>query len=57
MDFPSQRIELPRGTHFACRPQLAFPNHMHEFDAGKRHRGGPEGFEPQRWPLDNSRQG
>jgi transposase-like protein len=34
-----QRIELPCRAHFACRPQLAFPDHVHEFDAGKRHRG------------------
>jgi hypothetical protein len=34
-----QRIELPSGTHFACRPQLAFADHVHEFDASKGHRG------------------
>jgi hypothetical protein len=34
-----QRIELPSRTHLACRLQLTFPNHVHEFDAGKRHRG------------------
>jgi len=31
-----QRIELPGRTHFACRPQLAFPDHVHQFDAGAR---------------------
>jgi hypothetical protein len=35
----SQRIELPRRAYFACRPQLAFPNHVHEFDTGKRYGG------------------
>jgi hypothetical protein len=30
---------IPPATHFARRQQLAFPDHMHEFDAGKRHRG------------------
>ena len=39
MGLSRQRIELPRRTHFACRQQLAFPDHVHEFDAGKRHRG------------------
>jgi hypothetical protein len=34
-----QRIELPNQTHFACRPQLAFPNHVHEFGTCKRYGG------------------
>jgi hypothetical protein len=44
-------------THFDCRQQLALPDHVHEFDAGKRHRGRPEGLEPQHrpyQPLDGS---
>ena len=34
-----QRIELPSETHFACRPQLTFADHVHEFDASKGYRG------------------
>jgi hypothetical protein len=32
-----QQIELPCRAHLAC--QRAFPNHVHEFDSGERHRG------------------
>jgi hypothetical protein len=34
-----ERIELLRGTQFACRQQLALADHVHEFDAGKRRCG------------------
>ena len=39
MGLSRKRIELSSRTHFARRQQLAFPDHAHEFDAGKRHRG------------------
>jgi hypothetical protein len=48
---------LLRRTHFARRQQLALPDHVHEFEAGQRHGGGPEGLEPQHrphQPLDGS---
>ena len=42
-----QGIELPRWTEFACQHQLAFPDHVHQFDPGEGHSRGPEGFEPE----------
>jgi hypothetical protein len=42
-----QGIELTRWTQFACRQQLALPDHVHQFNAGEGHSRGPEGFEPQ----------
>ena len=44
---------MPSRTHLACRLQLIFPNHVHEFDAGKRHGGGPEGLQPQHRPYQS----
>src|ERR1700723_1899469 len=32
-----QRIERLRRTHFSFRPQLALPDHLHQFNACKRH--------------------
>jgi hypothetical protein len=48
---------LLRWTHFVRRWQLAFPDHVHEFDAGKCRRGRTKGLEPQHrpyQPLDGS---
>jgi hypothetical protein len=48
---------LLRWAHLAHRQQLTLPDHVHEFDAGKCHRGRPEGFETQhrpQQPLDGS---
>jgi hypothetical protein len=42
-----QRMELLRGTKFACEQQLALPDHVHQLDPRERHGGRPEGFEPQ----------
>ena len=36
MSLSRKRIELLRWAHFARRQQLALPDHVHQFDAGKR---------------------
>jgi hypothetical protein len=55
---PARIPVSPSGRwYYTRRPQLIFPDHVHEFDAGERHCGGPEGLEPQHGshqPLDRS---
>ena len=42
-----QRIKLLRWTQSACQRQLALSDHMHQFNARKRHLSRSERFEPQ----------
>ena len=49
-DLFRQRVNLSRPAYYTRRRQLTFPNHVQEFNVGKRHIGRLEGFEPQHWP-------